>query len=212
MEKTILCFGDSNTWGHNPVDGKRFGWDVRWPGVLAGLLGSDYHVVEEGLGGRTTAFNDPIEPFRDGRKALDVCLLTHRPIDLIVVMLGTNDTKPFLGLTPFMIAKGLESLIVEAGRAQYGRAGQPPQILVVSPIAINAAGLSDLMRNYVDETSAKKAAELCARFREVAAQYGCGFLDASQYAEPSVDGVHLGPEGHAALAAAVAEAVLSMLG
>ena len=68
MEKTILCFGDSNTWGHNPVDGKRFGWDVRWPGVLAGLLGSDYHVVEEGLGGRTTAFNDPIEPFRNGRK------------------------------------------------------------------------------------------------------------------------------------------------
>jgi lysophospholipase L1-like esterase len=211
MEKTILCFGDSNTWGYNPVNGERFGRDVRWPGRLAGLLGSGYYVAEEGLNGRTTAFDDPIEPFRNGRKALDVCLLTHNPIDLFVVMLGTNDTKPFHYLTPFMIAKGLESLVMEAGRAQYGRAGQPPRILVISPIAVDAVGFDDMMPNYFDETSAEKASGLCARFSQVAQQYGCGFLDASQYAGPSTDGIHLGPEGHAALAAAVAEAVLSML-
>ncbi|NLT98398.1 MAG: SGNH/GDSL hydrolase family protein [Christensenellaceae bacterium] len=212
MQKTVLCYGDSNTWGYNPVDGGRFPRDVRWPGVLAQKLGSGYYVIEEGLNGRTTAFDDPIEPFRNGRKALDVCLLTHSPIDLFVVMLGTNDTKPFHGLTPFMIAKGLEFIVMEAGKAEYGPAGQPPKILVVSPIAVEVAGLDDNMRNYFDETSAKKAAELPARYREVAKQYGCGFLDASQYAKPSVDGIHLGPEGHAALADAVAEAVKTMLG
>jgi len=212
MQKTVLCYGDSNTWGYNPVDGGRFPRDVRWPGVLAQKLGSGYYVIEEGLNGRTTAFDDPIEPFRNGRKALDVCLLTHSPIDLFVVMLGTNDTKPFHGVTPFMSAKGLEFIVMEAGKAEYGRAGQPPKILVISPIAVDAARLNGDMRNYFDETSAKKAAELAARFREVAKQYGCGFLDASQYAKPSVDGIHLCPEGHAALAAAVADAVRTMLG
>jgi len=212
MQKAILCYGDSNTWGYNPVDGSRFGRDVRWTGLLAQKLGDGYYVIEEGLSGRTTAFDDPIEPFRNGRKALDVCLLTHKPIDLFVVMLGTNDTKHFHGVTPFMIAKGLESIVMEAGKAEYGPAGQPPKILVISPIAVEVAGRNDDIRNYFDETSAEKAAELSARFREVAEQYGCGFLDASQYAKPSVDGIHLGPEGHAALAAAVAEAVKKMLG
>jgi lysophospholipase L1-like esterase len=212
MEKTIVCFGDSNTWGYNPANAERFGRDVRWTGRLAETLGNGYYVVEEGLNGRTTAFDDPIEPFRNGRKALDVCLLTHHPIDLFVVMLGTNDTKKFHYLTPFMMAKGLESLLMEVARGPYGRTGQPPKILVVSPVAVDTAGFDDLMSEYFDESSSVKASELSARFRQVAEQYGCEFLDASQYARPSVDGIHLGPEGHAALAAAIAETVRSMIG
>jgi lysophospholipase L1-like esterase len=213
MGKTVVCFGDSNTWGYNPANGERFDADVRWPRRLTDILGGGYDVMEEGLNGRTTAFDDPVEPFRNGRKALDVCLLTHSPIDAFVVMLGTNDTKRFLRLTPFMIAKGLESIVMEAGRAPYGRAGQPPKILVISPIAIAPQAFSDMMREYFDEASAQTASALGARYRQVAEQYGCGFMDASSSARPSgSDGIHMEPEGHAALAAAVAKAVRRMIG
>jgi lysophospholipase L1-like esterase len=127
-------------------------------------------------------------------------------------MLGTNDTKKFHYLTPFMIAKGLESLLMEVARGQYGRAGQQLKMLVISPVAVDTARFDDSMSEYFDESSAVKASELSARFRQVAEQNGCEFLDASQYARPSVDGIHLGPEGHAALAAAVAQAVRSTIG
>ncbi|MEM5770986.1 MAG: SGNH/GDSL hydrolase family protein [Bacillota bacterium] len=213
MEKTVLCFGDSNTWGYNPVNGGRYARDVRWTGRMAGLLGSGYHVVEEGLNGRTTAFDDPIEPFRNGRKALDVCLLSHSPIDLFIVMLGTNDTKKFHHLTPFMITKGLESIVAEAGQASYGRDGYSPKVLVVSPIAISPQSFDDGMREYFDESSAEKAAALSIRYSQAAEQYGCGFLDAAKYARPSArDGIHMEPEQHAALAAAFAESVKVITG
>jgi len=180
---------------------------------MADILGGGYLVVEEGLNGRTTAFDDPIEPFRNGRKALDVCLLTHSPIDLFVVMLGTNDTKRFLHLTPFMIAKGLESIVAEAGRTQYGPGGQPPKILVVSPIAISIQGFDEATREYFDETSAEKASALGARYGLVAKQYGCGYMDAAQFAHPSMkDGIHMEPEQHADLAVAMAAAVRAMIG
>jgi lysophospholipase L1-like esterase len=213
MRKTILCFGDSNTWGYNPANGERFDTETRWPCRLAEILGGDYYVVEEGLNGRTTAFDDPIEPFRNGRKALDVCLLSHSPIDLFIVMLGTNDTKKFHHLTPFMITKGLESIVTEAGQAPYGRDGSAPKVLVVSPISISPQGFDDGMREYFDESSAEKAAALSARYSLVAEQYGYGFMDAAKYARPSMrDGIHMEPEQHALLATAFAETVQAMIG
>ncbi len=212
MEKTILCYGDSNTWGYGPKDGDRYDGNTRWARRMAGILGDGYYVVEEGLNGRTTAFDDPIEPYRNGRKSLEVCLMTHSPVDLFVMMLGTNDTKSFLHLTPYMIGKGLESVVEEAGRAKYGHGGQPPKILVVSPIHISAKGLNDQMQEYFDEASEKKAQALAEIYRKVAQQYGCAFMDAAQYAKPSMrDGIHMEPEDHLALASAAAEAVRQIL-
>lgn len=211
-EKTILCYGDSNTWGYIPQEGGRYDKDTRWPRCLAGLLGEGYYVTEQGLNGRTTAFDDPIEPYRNGRKTLEVSLLMHSPIDLFIVMLGTNDTKHFLNLTSYMIGKGLESIVEEAGRAQYGRDGQPPKILVVSPIQISAEGLNDQMREYFDEASEKKAQGLSEIYRQVAQQYGCAFLNAAQYAKPSMrDGIHMEVEDQRALAAAAAKMVRQIL-
>ncbi len=92
--KTVLCYGDSNTWGSDPETGERFAPDVRWPGVLRRSLGEGYWVIEEGLGGRTTVRDDPIEgAHKNGRAYLRACLESHKPIDLMTIMLGTNDLK-----------------------------------------------------------------------------------------------------------------------
>ena len=212
-EKTMLCYGDSNTWGYMPQSGDRYDSGTRWPRRMAAILGNGYHVLEEGLNGRTTAFDDPVEPHRNGRKSLEGCLLSHHPLDLFVVMLGTNDTKHFLHLTPYMIAKGLESIVEEAGRTKYGHGGLPPKILVVSPICVMSEGFNDHIREYFDEASEAKSRALAGAYRQVAEQYGCAFLDASEHAKTSMrDGIHMEPEAHMSLAAAVAEKVRELLG
>ena len=91
--KTVLCYGDSNTWGYIGGTGERFAPEVRWPGVLQAALGGAYRVIEEGLNGRTTVFDDSIEEGRNGETYLRPCLQTHAPIDLVILMLGTNDLK-----------------------------------------------------------------------------------------------------------------------
>jgi len=88
--KTIVCFGDSNTWGFDPASGERFPADVRWPGVLRAQLGGGYQVIEEGLNGRTTTVDDPLQPHRNGLTYLPPCLESHKPLDLVTIMLGTT--------------------------------------------------------------------------------------------------------------------------
>ena len=102
MGKRILCIGDSNTWGYIPGSGERYEKNVRWTGKLAQMLGENYEVIEEGMNGRTTAFTDKIEP---GTAALDYlypCLISQFPLDYIIVMLGTNDTKTRYGVNTDM--------------------------------------------------------------------------------------------------------------
>ena len=212
MEKTILCYGDSNTWGYVPDTGERFDELTRWPRRLASQLGQGYYVVEAGLNGRTTAFDDPIEAGRNGLMALNTYLSTHCPIDLIIVMLGTNDTKKFLNLPPYMISRGLESIIMQARQAQYGRNGQLPKLLIVSPVSIGVSGLNDHISEYFDATSAEKANQLKNWYSQLAEQYGCGFLDAAAVAKPSLeDGIHLEAEGHALLAETLAQKIRALL-
>ena len=113
--KTIMCYGDSNTWGCIPLTGpqppRRYGPAQRWPGVLRRELGDGYWIVEEGLNGRTTVWDDPLEPFRSGKELLVPCLMTHQPIDLVIVMLGTNDLKGRFGVGARDIAAGAGLLL-----------------------------------------------------------------------------------------------------
>ena len=99
--KTILCYGDSNTYGLKPDSSQRYPRDVRWTGILQKKLGEDYYVIEEGLSGRTTLWDDPIEEHKNGKTYLLPCLESHSPINLVVLMLGTNDLKTRFSLTPF---------------------------------------------------------------------------------------------------------------
>ena len=118
--KTILCFGDSNTWGYNPENRQRFGPEERWSGILRNSLGEDYRAIEEGLNGRTTLWDDPIEGFKNGLDYLMPCLESHKPFDLITIMLGTNDLKCRFRSRPLILLKVWEFWSVRSSKARQG--------------------------------------------------------------------------------------------
>jgi lysophospholipase L1-like esterase len=132
-EKTVLCYGDSNTWGYNPKTGQRYGRDERWPGVLRKELGQGYLVVEEGLNGRTTVWDDPIEGHKNGKTYLIPCLETHKPIDLVIVMLGTNDLKMRFSVSAFDIANGAGVLVDIVQKSAAGPQDKAPEVLLLAP-------------------------------------------------------------------------------
>lgn len=199
---TILCFGDSNTFGTNPSGG-RWEYEARWTGILAGLLGSSFHLIEEGMGGRTTVFDDPLEPNRCGKQFLPVALQSHRPLDLVILNLGTNDCKVVFHANERIIAKALEQLIGTIRTYPYGEGYPIPQILVVSPIHIGLQIETAPFVSY-DSTSAQLSRKLGPAIKRMAEEQGVLFLDASQVAQPSeVDQLHMDKEGHLALAQAL---------
>jgi lysophospholipase L1-like esterase len=122
----IVAFGDSNTWGYDPATATRFAPQVRWTGVMQRELGPDHSVIEEGLNGRTTVFDDPIEPDRRGADYLPPCLRSHAPLDLLIIALGCNDMKMRFSASPGDIADGAERLIEIARAEAVGPGGVPP--------------------------------------------------------------------------------------
>jgi len=212
--KTILCFGDSNTWGYIPgTDGLRYAHDVRWTGVLAAGLGGGRRVIEEGLNGRTTCWDDPIKPGRRGLDHLPTLLESHAPIDLVLIMLGTNDLKHYFNLRAFDIALGAAKLVEtvqlsDAGPVA-GDAKTAPAVLLVSPA--HAVDAEAPFGHKFDEAVAKSQ-ELGVAYREID-EYGVAFFDAATVATASsVDGVHLDDTAHAALGAALVEVVSGLVG
>lgn len=207
--KTIVFFGDSNTWGADPGNpGKRFAPDRRFTGIVRELLGNGYLVAEEGVCGRTTAFDDPIEPYRNGAAHIDCCMLTHMPVDLLVLMLGTNDLKRHLGQNPFSSAKGLELLIGRARQSEYGAGRKPPHILVVSPIHVAENTEETWAGEYIDGRGAKMSLALAGYYEEVARMHGCDFFDAALFSKASpLDGIHMDAGGHKKLADALADKI-----
>ncbi len=204
--KTILCFGDSNTYGYIPGSGKRYSIQTRWPRLLANLLGGEYDVVEEGLSGRTTAFRDLIEPGRCGLDTILPCVMSHEPLDVIVLMLGTNDTKSRFHVTAQEIGYGMEELIMKIGGYYHYREGVP-EILLVSPVPLG--DMSDAVE--FNEASRQKSLLLANIYRQIADTFHCHFLDAGAVTgELGCDGIHLTPRGHAALAQAMAEKIRSI--
>jgi lysophospholipase L1-like esterase len=207
--KRILLYGDSNTWGYDPATGERFPEDVRWPGVLARALGEGYRVVEEGLNGRTTVHDDPIEEHRNGRTYLRPCLETHKPLDLVAIMLGTNDLHARFGLSASDIAASAGALarIVLASSAGPG-GGAPAVLLVAPPPVIPLPEDLELLAG-----AEEKSRRFPERYRRVAERRGCYFMDAGAVVEPSdLDGVHLDAGAHRVLGEAVAARVQEMLG
>ncbi|MBR2571447.1 MAG: SGNH/GDSL hydrolase family protein [Clostridia bacterium] len=213
--KTILCFGDSNTWGYMPkVDRpvldatNRYPWGVRWTSLLDARLGDGYRVVEEGLNGRTTMFDCPMEDHRNGLKDIDVCLLTHNPIDMIVITLGTNDVKPAFNMSPYIIAHGIERLIARVRANLCGPGGKDPQILIVAPIRIGENVEKQWLGVEFDASSLRKDAMLAEEYRKVAEAQGVHFLDAGARitADPA-DCIHMNEEGHRLFAELVYEKI-----
>ena len=204
----IVAFGDSNTWGYDPAKGERFAPDVRWTGVLRRELGEGYTVIEEGLNGRTTVFDDPIEPHRRGLDYLPPCLRSHAPLDLVIISLGCNDLKARFNAGPAMIAAGVERLVTTAKDEPVGPGGRAPRILLVAPPP--CAKLTNFAEMF--EGAAEKSRLLGARYAEVAERQRVGFVDAGQFIQASpLDGIHLEADQHAVLGRVLAEAARMVL-
>lgn len=210
--KRILCYGDSNTWGHNPEpDGKNFRYedDVRWTGVLQKCLEGRAKIIEEGLCGRSIMFDDPISPDKNGRMFLDCSLQSHQPLDLVVLMLGTNDVRHIFNSSVKEIAAGMVNLVKMARNPDTYWVGERPEVLVIVPAPVrDEIAESDFYEIY-DEESVRKSKALYAAYEAALKEMeGVWLLDAGRFAEVSAkDGIHLSREGHKNLGEAVAECI-----
>lgn len=202
--KRIVCYGDSNTWGYDArTGGGRFADDERWPRVLQSLLGDGWIVEEEGLCGRTTVFDDPLNEGVCGLRYLHTALLSHAPIDLLILMLGTNDCKSRFSATAANIADGLARLIQKAQMTD-GVWRALPRILVLAPVALPPQCNSLPAAGEFGPGSVEKSQELPLLLRHRARLNGCAFLDCNGIAAVNpIDYIHLDLEGHEALANAL---------
>jgi len=216
--KTVLCYGDSNTWGYIPKalraqPNSRYPYDVRWPGIASKILGPDYRLIEEALNGRTTVFDDPVEPGRNGIAYLDVALLSHAPIDLVVVMLGSNDTKEHHSTTSRIITQGMSLVAEKILSSDAGLDGKAPKLLIAAPIEINENIENLWTYTYFNKKSVEKAKELPAQYKELTERMGVFYLNAADYGAPSKeDGIHMYPDGHRRLGEAFAAKIKEILG
>lgn len=205
---TVLCYGDSNTWGQKPDKTGRYPADIRWPGKLQEILGSNYYIIEEGLSSRTTDL-DYVKPGRNGKTYLTPCLASHNPLDIVVLMLGSNDLKIEFNRDALAVAKSIEGLIQDIRNTAKDKNGTTPLIIVISPILIEdtAPRFSEFYTGYYDHESAVKSQNLATEIAKIASQNDCTFLDASTVAYAGEDGLHFNLESHPALATLVADAI-----
>ncbi len=209
--KRILCYGDSITWGCNPEEGGRFDENIRYPRVLGKLLGSEYDVIEEGCGGRTTVYDTDVDHYVNGKMYLYPCLESHQPLDLIVMMLGTNDVANGTRKNAYYAAAGAQRLINEIRHWSHDRRTICPQILLLSPPIISLQLRPDINQVF-DSPYAHDQSLLFRRYyQDVAKLCECSFLAAEDYAEAGSDGVHITAESHLRLAKALAEQAEKML-
>lgn len=210
--RTLLCYGDSNTHGTTPMarlgDAGRFGPAERWPGVLAQALGARWRVIEAGLPGRTTVHPDPISgAHKNGLAVLPAVIESHRPLDLVVLMLGTNDLKHRFAVPPVEIAEAAGLLVRAVRQSETGPGRAAPAVLLICPPPVIEAGcLAEIF-----EGAAAKSARLRLHFEAVALDHGVSFLDAGGVIGSSpLDGVHFDGPAHADLGRAVAAAVRAL--
>ena len=207
--KTILCYGDSNTWGYEPATKERYSRAERWTGILQRELGAEYYVVEEGLNGRTTVWDDPIEGYKNGKEQLIPCLTSHKPIDLVTIMLGTNDLKQRFSLSAYDIAEGAGVLVNIVQKSDCGPQEGAPKVLLMAPPPV--AKLTEYAEMF--EGAEVKSRRFSEHYQRVAQEYGCDFLDTAQVIVSSdLDGIHFEISEHQKLGRAVAARVWEILG
>lgn len=204
---SVVCFGDSLTWGFNPVDKSRYGHDIRWTRLLQKELGSQFYVIEEGVNGRTTVFEDPVKGDKNGLAHLETVRKAHMPIDILVIMLGTNDLQARFGMNAETIAIAIGRLLDFARRPTDDVEGRPPKVLLMSPPPLAPMEGTPYAAQF-SEQSYRESHRLADCYREKAAEYGAAFFDAGTVISASVvDAIHFDAGPQADLARAVAEQV-----
>lgn len=202
MQKNILCFGDSNTHGYNSKTGGRFDVNERWTKLLQKNLGDDYYIIEEGLSGRTTSFEDPVFEGLCGLNVIYPCMMSHEPLDLVIIMLGTNDTKDRFNANSFIIGKGLERLAQKTIDTHAAWRGAP-NVLLIAPPPIHPDYAKTAGAGEMGDKCVERSRGLAKEFKDVADRLHCHFLDAGSI--PGIemypyDWMHLSLESHKLLA------------
>ncbi|MGJ8638530.1 MAG: SGNH/GDSL hydrolase family protein [Opitutaceae bacterium] len=209
-EKNILCFGDSNTWGADPAWGPRFDRQTRWPCILQGELGAGYHIVEEGLGGRTTVFDDPLEGDKSGLAQLTPILQSHKPLDLLVIKLGTNDLKSRFSASAMDISWGIRRLIQRARANADAFVNGTVNILVICPAPL--ADMSEMDFEPIFIGGEAKSHQLAKNYQKICDELNVPMLNAGDIIQSSpTDGIHLDASEHSKLGKAVAELVKNLV-
>jgi len=207
--KRLLCYGDSNTWGYDPVTKDRFDVETRWPRVLGQVLGPDYEIIEEGLNGRTTVWDDPLEGYKNGREYLVPCLESHRPLDVVIILLGTNDLKKRFSLSASEIAQGAGVLVSVVQGSQAGRDGKAPLVLLLAPPPTTT--LTEFAETFEDAEN--RSRKFAVHYERVARELGCAYLDtATVIVSSPIDGIHFEASEHRKLGKAVAAKVKELVG
>jgi lysophospholipase L1-like esterase len=215
MKKTIFVFGDSNSWGWNPSNDlvsllKRWDDDERWPGILQKELGDKYRVVVDGLNGRTTVWNDPIEEYRCGKDQIIPALDAQAPIDLLIIFVGTNDLKARYTVTAQDIANSAGLLVLKAKNQVGAFAEGKPNILLVCPPPIGPLEGGILENMFAG--GVEKSKELSKYFEGVAKAFGVGYFDAGAVVKSSkIDGLHLDKDQHELLGKAISKTVKQLV-
>lgn len=206
--KYVLCYGDSNTHGYDPGNGLRYPEEIRWTARLSRMMGSQYRIIEEGLNNRTTAIEPAGEPWLSGACCLEACVRTHMPVDLVILMLGSNDMKSRYRQDENMIGEHIRGLIrtIKRASAEKSPEGTSCKILLVSPVLVEKEAASG---PFADEFTLDHAVPLSARlapvYQKIAEEEKVEFMDAARYAKAGTkDGLHLEETGHRDLATAMA--------
>lgn len=206
---TVLCFGDSNTWGYDPENGTRYPLESTWPYVMEKSLSKTCRVSVDALNGRTTGVDDPTWPDRNGLKQLPICLESHEPIDLIIIMLGTNDLKYRLKLSSQDITSNLGNLIRICQNSKFCGSKEERKILVISPPPITK---EDGFPDNEFKDGIEKSSKLAAELKKIAHDLKCEFFDASGIVSLSgKDGVHFTSQDHSNFGVQMAEVVRKVL-
>lgn len=206
--KQVLCYGDSNTWGLIPGTNQRYGWGKRWTSLLQEKLNNeDVRILEEGLVGRTTIFDDIYRENRNGLKTLPLVLESHAPIDYVVIMLGTNDCKSHYSPNVYKIGRGIEQCIdkiLETVPAD--------KVFVISPIHLGKEVWKQEYDPEFDRDSVEVSKGLSEEYKNIATKKGVNFIAASEYVSPSeVDQEHLSEESHKKLASVIYQEIKSVI-
>ena len=212
MKKHIVCLGDSNTHGYcaDPNDcadhSVRFNEDERWTRLLQRQLGEDYFVIEEGLSGRTTCFEDPIQEGLSALNYIYPCLKSHEAVDLLIIMLGTNDCKERFCASAACIGIGMARLVKKAMATEcWG--GKKPNILVVAPPSIGEEMRTSPVAATMGEKAVDKSRQLAHYYQTQCDLIGCHFMDAEGCEFNRIDFMHLTRNGHAQLAERFAQII-----
>jgi lysophospholipase L1-like esterase len=210
--KTILCYGDSLTWGYSPEGPSRHAHEDRWPSVLQKALGDPALVIAEGLNGRTTAFDDHLgSSDRNGARLLPSLLNTHAPLDLVILFLGSNDMKPWIAGRAIAAKQGMQRLIDFVRGHAYPFGGPAPDILIVAPPPLRETGDPDFAAMF--DGGIEQSRMLASFYADLADLTGCGFFDAGSVAETTpLDGVHLDAAKSRAIGRGLEPVVRMMLG